>query len=290
MLFPKVFERRDAYTRDLEMFFLGNKGYRVIAHDRRGHGRSSQPWVGKGRDLIALLCCLALPLRYCAIHLGTFLTIIANQLLQDGNDMDTWTDDLLTLFEHLDLKDAMLVGHSTGGGEVTRFLGRHGSSRVSKAVLVGANPPCMLVKEDNPEGRNISWFDDLRAAVVANRAQTFLDIPTGPFFGYNLEGATPSQGLIQSWYQQAMLCSIKSCYDTIKTWQVDYTEDLKKIDIPVLVIHGELDQIVPIKAAAPLTVKALKKGTLKIYPGGAHALPNTQADDINADLLNFLES
>jgi len=236
-----------------QMLFLGNKGYRVIAHDRRGHGRSSQPW--------------------------------------GGNDMDTWADDLLTLFEHLDLKDAMLVGHSTGGGEVTRFLGRHGSSRVSKAVLVGANPPCMFIGNNQDGiGREISWFDDLRAGVIANRAQTFVDIPTGPFFGYNLEGAKPSQGLIDSWYQQAMMCSIKSAYDTIQTWEADYTEDLKKIEIPVLIIHGELDQIVPIKPAALMTIKVVKKGTLKVYPGGAHALPNTEADKINKDLLDFLES
>jgi len=204
--------------------------------------------------------------------------------------MDTWADDLLTLLEHLDIKDAMLVGHSTGGGEVTRFLSRHGSSRVSKAVLVSANPPCMLQKEDNPDGQDISHFDGIRAGIVANRAQIFTDIPTGPFFGYNLPGVTPSQGLIESWYQQAMMCGFKAAYDTVATWQDDYTEDLKKIDIPVLLLHGELDQIVPIKAAAPLAVKSLKKGTLKIYPGGAHALPNTAIDEVNEDLLKFLES
>jgi non-heme chloroperoxidase len=234
------------------MFFLANHGYRVIAHDRRGHGRSSQPW--------------------------------------EGNDMDTWTDDLLALIEHLDLKDAMLVGHSTGGGEVARFLSRHGSSRVSKAVLVGANPPCMLLKEGNPDGQDISHFDGIHSGIVANRAQLFLDIPTGPFFGYNLPGAKHSQGLIDSWYQQAMMCGFKAAHDTPATWQQDYTEDLKSIDIPVLLLHGELDQIVPIKAAALEAIKFLKKGTLKVYPGGAHALPNTAVDEVNEDLLNFLKS
>ncbi|KAN0119467.1 Alpha/beta hydrolase protein [Hyaloscypha variabilis] len=236
-----------------QMFFLGNHGYRVIAHDRRGHGRSSQPW--------------------------------------DGNDMDTYADDLLAVIEHLDLKDAMLVGHSTGGGEVARFLGRHGSSRVSKAVLVGAVPPCMALKESNPNGLPISVFDGFRTAMTTDRAQFFLDVPTGPFFGFNLPGAKSSQGLIQSWWQQGMLCGFKGAYDCIKAFsETDFTEDLKSIDIPVLLLHGEADQIVPIKAAALESIKLLKKGTLKIYPGGAHALPNTAIDEVNEDLLNFLQS
>jgi non-heme chloroperoxidase len=234
------------------MYFLANHGYRVIAHDRRGHGRSSQPW--------------------------------------EGNDIDTWTDDLLALFEHLDLKDAMLVGHSTGGAEVARFLGRHGSSRVSKAVLVGAVPARMLRKEGSPDGLDISHFDGIRAGIIANRAQLFIDIPTGPFFGYNLPGAKPSQGLIDSWYQQGMMCSLKAVHDTVVSWQQDYTEDLKTIEIPVLLLHGELDQIVPIKPAAMEAIKFLKKGTLKVFPGGAHALPNTAADEVNEDLLKFLKS
>ncbi|KAE9380058.1 Alpha/beta hydrolase protein [Stipitochalara longipes BDJ] len=236
-----------------QMFFLGNHGYRVIAHDRRGHGRSSQPW--------------------------------------DGNEMDTYADDLLAVIEHLDLKDAMLVGHSTGGGEVARFLGRHGTSRVSKAVLVGAVPPCMVQKESNPNGLPISVFNGFRTAMTTDRAQFFLDVPTGPFFGFNLPGAKSSQGLIQSWWQQGMLCGFKGAYDCIKAFsETDFTEDLKSIDIPVLLLHGELDQIVPIKAAALESIKLLKKGTLKIYPGGAHALPNTAVDEVNQDLLKFLES
>jgi len=236
-----------------QMFFLGNHGYRVIAHDRRGHGRSSQPW--------------------------------------DGNEMDTYADDLLAVIEHLDLKDAMLVGHSTGGGEVARFLGRHGSSRVSKAVLIGAVPPCMVLKESNPNGLPISVFDGFRTAMITDRAQFFLDVPTGPFFGFNLPGAKSSQGLIQSWWQQGMMCGFKGAYDCIKAFsETDFTEDLKSIDIPVLLLHGEADQIVPIKAAALESIKLLKKGTLKVYPGGAHALPNTAIDEVNEDLLKFLES
>jgi non-heme chloroperoxidase len=235
-----------------QMFFLANKGYRVIAHDRRGHGRSSQPW--------------------------------------EGNDMDTWTDDLLQLFEHLDLKDVMLVGHSTGGGEVARFIGRHGTSRVSKAVLISSVPPQMLQTESNPEGLPISVFDNFREAMLKDRAQFFIDVPTGPFFGFNREGAKKSQGLIDTWFQQGMMCSFKAVYDCVMTWQLDYTEDLKKMDIPVLILHGEDDQIVPIKAAAHKGIKILRNGKLKVYPGGAHALPNLNIDEINNDLLEFLKS
>jgi non-heme chloroperoxidase len=235
------------------MFFLGQHGYRVIAHDRRAHGRSSQPW--------------------------------------GGNDMDTYSDDLLAVFEHLDIKDAMLIGHSTGGGEVIRFLGRHGTSRVSKAVIVGAIPPVMVLKDSNPLGLPMSVFDGFRSAMIADRAQFFLDVPTGPFFGYNLPGAKSSQGLIQSWWQQGMMCSFKSAYDCISVFsETDMTEDLKKIDIPVLILHGELDQIVPIKVSALEGIKLLQKGTLKAYPGGAHALPNTAVDEVNEDLLAFLKS
>ncbi|KUJ19166.1 Alpha/beta hydrolase protein [Mollisia scopiformis] len=236
-----------------QMFFLASHGYRCVAHDRRGHGRSSQPW--------------------------------------EGNDMDTYADDLLVLFEHLDLKDAMMVGHSTGGGEVVRFLGRHSTSRVSKAVLVGAVPPVMVQKESNPKGLPISVFDGFRSAMIQDRAQFFLDVPTGPFFGFNRPGAKMSQGLIQSWWSQGMMCGFKNAYDCVKAFsETDMTEDMKKIDIPVLLLHGTDDQIVPIDDSAREGIKLLKKGTLKEYPGGAHALPNLNIEEINQDLLNFLKS
>lgn len=236
-----------------QMFFLGNHGYRVIAHDRRGHGRSSQPW--------------------------------------DGNEMDTYADDLLALFEHLDLKDVMLVGHSTGGGEVIRFCGRHGTSRVSKAVLVSAVPPLMVKKESNPLGLPIEVFDGFRDAMKKDRAQFFLDVPTGPFFGFNRPGATTSHGLIQSWWQQGMQCGFKGAYDCVKAFsETDFTEDMKKVDIPVLLLHGSDDQIVPIDASAHAGIKLLKKGTLKVFPGAPHALPNILIDEINQELLAFLKS
>jgi non-heme chloroperoxidase len=234
-----------------QMFFLANKGYRVVAHDRRGHGRSSQPW--------------------------------------EGNDMDTWADDLHELIEYLDLKDAMLVGHSTGGGEVARLIGRHGTSRVSKAVLISSIPPQMLKTEVNTEGLPISVFDSFREAILKDRAQFFLDVPTGPFFGFNRDNAKKSQGLIDSWFQQGMMCSFKAAYDCVKTWEADYTEDLKKMNIPVLFLHGDDDQIVPIKAAAHKGIKIVSNGKLKVYPGGAHALPNLCPDEINQDLLKFLK-
>src|ERR1700712_2242258 len=196
-----------------QMFFLANHGYRVIAHDRRGHGRSSQPW--------------------------------------EGNDMDTWTDDLLELFEHLDLKNVMMVGHSTGGAEVARFIGRHGTSRVSKAVLISSPPPQMMKTDEKPEGLPLAVFDNFRASMIKDRAQFFIDIPTGPFFGFNREGAKTSQGLIDAWYQQGMMCSFKAVHDCVKTWQQDYTEDLKKMTMPVLILHGDDDQIVPFKNSAP---------------------------------------
>jgi len=235
------------------MFFLSSHGYRCIAHDRRGHGRSSQPW--------------------------------------DGNDMDTYADDLNVLFEHLDLKNVMLVGHSTGGGEVIRFCARHGTSRVAKAVLVSAVPPVMVKKESNPAGTPIEVFDSFRAAMVKDRAQFFLDVPTGPFFGFNRPGAQVSEGLIRSWWQQGMLCGFKGAYDCIKAFsETDFTEDMKKIDIPVLLLHGDDDQVVPIDASAHAGVKLLKKGTLKVYPGGPHALPNIFADEVNKDVLAFIRS
>jgi non-heme chloroperoxidase len=234
------------------MFFMANHGCRVIAHDRRGHGRSSQPW--------------------------------------NGNDMDTYTDDLLELFEHLDLKDVMLVGHSTGGGEVARFVGRHGTSRVSKAVLVSAIPPLMLKTEANPIGLPMEAFDGFRAGMEKDRMQFFIDVPTGPFFGFNREGAKVSQGLIWSWWQQGIMCGFKNAYDCIKVFsETDCTEDLKKMNIPVLILHGEDDQIVPIDASAHTAIKLLPNGKLKVYPGGAHALPNLEVDEVNRDLLEFLK-
>jgi non-heme chloroperoxidase len=234
------------------MFFLANEGYRVIAHDRRGHGRSGQPW--------------------------------------EGNNMNQYTDDLLELFEHLDLKDVMMVGHSTGGGEVARFVGRHGTSRVSKAVLVSAIPPLMLKTEANPIGLPLEVFNSFRTGMEKDRAQFFIDVPTGPFFGFNREGAKVSQGLIWSWWQQGMMCSFKGAYDCITVFsETDCTEDLKKMDIPVLIIHGSDDQIVPIDASAHTAIKLLPHGKLKVYPDGAHALPNLEVDAINQDLLEFLK-
>jgi len=237
---------------DAQMLFLGQQGYRVIAHDRRGNGRSSQPW--------------------------------------DGNEMDTYADDLAELFEALDLKDAVMVGHSTGGGEVARYLGRHGSKRVSKAVLIGAVPPLMLQTEKNPGGLPISVFDGIRAGVAADRSQFYKDL-TLPFYGYNRPGAKISEGVQDSFWLQGMLGSHKSQYDTIKAFsETDFTEDLKKIDIPTLVLHGDDDQIVPIGAAGLLSAKIVKNATLKVYPGFPHGMCTTHADEINADLLAFIKS
>lgn len=205
--------------------------------------------------------------------------------------MDQYADDLAELFEFLDLKNVMMVGHSTGGGEVIRYLARHGSSRVSKAVLISAVPPVMVKSESNPNGTPIEVFDSFRAAMISDRAQFFLDVPSGPFFNFNKPGVKTSQGLIQSWYQQGMMCGFKNAYDCIKAFsETDMTEDMKNIDIPVLLLHGDGDQVVPIGAAAEVGVKLLKKGTLKVYPGGAHALPNMEAQTVNEDLLNFLKA
>jgi non-heme chloroperoxidase len=236
---------------DGQMLFFGQRGYRVIAHDRLGHSRSTQTW--------------------------------------DGNDMDTYADDLAELFKALDLKDVIMVGHSTGGGEVARYLGRHGTERVSKAVLISAVPPLMLKTEKNPTGQPISAFDELRAAMASNRPQFYRDI-TLPFYGYNRPGAKISEGIREHWWLQGMLGGMKAHYDCIKAFsETDFTEDLKKIDIPVLVMHGDDDQIVPIVAAGPLSAKLLKKSTLKVYPGFPHGMPATNADTINADLLSFFK-
>ncbi|AIE76168.1 alpha/beta fold hydrolase [Synechocystis sp. PCC 6714] len=236
-----------------QMFFLASHGYRCIAHDRRGHGRSSQPW--------------------------------------NGNDMDTYADDLAELFEALDLKDVVMIGHSTGGGEVARFIGRHGTQRVSKAVLMGAVPPLMLKTEANPGGLPIEVFDGFRAAFLADRSQFFLDVASGPFFGFNRPGAKVSQGLVYSWWMQGMMAGHKNAYDCIKAFsETDFTEDLKKFDVPTLIIHGDDDQIVPIGASALLSAKLVKNSILKIYPGGSHSLGDMSREQLNADLLEFVKS
>jgi non-heme chloroperoxidase len=236
---------------DSQMLFFGQHGFRVIAHDRRGHGRSTQTW--------------------------------------DGNDMDTYADDLAVLFERLDLKNVIMVGHSTGGGEVARYIGRHGTKRVAKAVLISAVPPLMLKTEKNPAGLPLAVFDDLRAQYTANRAQFYKDI-TMPFYGYNRPGAKISEGIREHWWLQGMLGGMKAHYDCIKAFsETDFTEDLKKIDVPTLIMHGEEDQIVPIVAAGLLSAKIIKNATLKVYPGFPHGMPTTNADQINADLLAFIE-
>jgi non-heme chloroperoxidase len=237
---------------DAQMLFLGQQGYRVIAHDRRGNGRSSQPW--------------------------------------DGNDMDHYADDLDELMNFLDLKNTIMVGHSTGGGEVARYLGRHGAGRVAKAVLISAVPPLMLKTDKNPGGLPMSVFDGLRTSLTANRSQFYEDL-TLPFFGYNRPGAKISKGTQDNFWLQGMLGSHKNQYDTIKAFsETDFTDDLKKIDIPVLVLHGEDDQIVPIDAAGRASAKILKNAKLKTYPGYPHGMPITHADEINADLLAFIKS
>ena len=236
---------------DGQMLYFGNLGYRVIAHDRRGHGRSDQTW--------------------------------------DGNDMDTYADDLAELFEKLDLHDAILIGHSTGGGEVARYLGRHGTKRVAKAALISAITPLMLKTPNNPTGAPIEVFDGLRAQLAANRPQFYIDI-TMPFYGYNRPGAKISEGIRENWWLQGMVGSIKGHYDCIKVFsETDTTEDLKKIDIPVLVLHSKDDQIVPIAAAGPMAAKLLKNATLKVYENYPHGMPTTHADQINADLLSFIK-
>ncbi len=237
---------------DAQMLFLGDNGYRVIAHDRRGHGRSSQPW--------------------------------------NGNDMDTYADDLAALMETLDLKNATLVGHSTGGGEVARYIGRHGSKRVSQAVLIASVPPLMLKTKNNPGGLPIAVFDQIRAGVVADRAQFFKDLSI-PFYGYNKPGAKISQGVRDSFWLQGMQGSIKGLYDCIKAFsETDFTEDLKKIDVPTLILQGDADQIVPIDDASRLSAKLVKNSTLKVYPGASHGMCTVNADQVNADLLAFLKS
>jgi non-heme chloroperoxidase len=235
-----------------QMFFLASKGYRCIAHDRRGHGRSSQPW--------------------------------------DGNDMDHYADDLATLVEALDLQKAVHVGHSTGGGEVARYIGRHGTKRVAKAVLIGAVPPLMLKTADNPAGTPIEAFDQIRASVVADRSKFWRDLAL-PFYGFNRPGARISEGLKDSFWLQGMLCGFPASYFCVKAFsETNQTEDLKKFDVPTLILHGDDDQIVPIGASAMLSSKLIKNAKLKVYKGGPHGMCSTQKDEVNADLIAFLKS
>ncbi len=237
---------------DAQMLFLGQHGYRVIAHDRRSHGRSDQTW--------------------------------------DGNDMDTYADDLAALFEALDLREAVMVGHSTGGGEVTRYIGRHGTSRVAKAVLISAIPPLMLKTPNNPEGTPIAAFDGIRKGTFDNRAQFFRDLSL-PFYGYNRAGANVSEGIRDWFWWQSMQGGMKGVYDCIKVFsETDLTEDLKRMDVPTLIIHGDDDQIVPIAASALRSAKIAPHATLNVYASAPHGLPMTLQDRLNADLLAFLKS
>lgn len=234
-----------------QMLFLADKGYRVVAHDRRGHGRSSQPW--------------------------------------EGNDMDHYADDLATVIETLNLRDVTLVGFSTGGGEVARYIGRHGTSRVKKAVLVGAVTPIMVKTPDNPNGVPIEVFDGLRKASIENRSQLYLDIASGPFFGFNRPGAKVSQGLIDSFWRQGMQGGHKNTFDSIKAFsETDFRSDLKKIDVPTLIIHGDDDQIVPIETAGRAAHEQIKGSKLIVYEGGPHGITDTHKDRLNQDLLDFL--
>jgi len=234
-----------------QMFFLATQGYRCIAHDRRGHGRSGQPWT--------------------------------------GNDLDTYADDLAALVEMLDLKDAVHVGHSTGGGEVTRCIGRHGTKRVAKAVLIGAIPPLMLKTPANPGGLPIDVFDQLRASVQADRSQFWKDLSMA-FYGYNRPGAKISEGVRESFWLQGMMAGFPAAYFCIKAFsETDLTEDLKKVDVPTLILHGDDDQIVPIGASAMLSSKIVKNAKLKVYPGAPHGMCTTLKDHVNADLLDFIK-
>jgi non-heme chloroperoxidase len=236
---------------DAQMLFFLEQGYRVIAHDRRGHGRSTQ-----------------------TAH---------------GNEMDTYAADVAELVAALDLRDAVHIGHSTGGGEVARYVARHGKGRVAKAVLIGAVPPVMVKSEKNPGGLPIEVFDGFRAALAANRAQFFQDVPAGPFYGYNRSGAKVSQGVIDNWWRQGMMGGAKAHYDCIKAFsETDFTEDLKQIDVPVLIMHGDDDQIVPFEDSAPLSAKLVKNGTLKVYKGLPHGMCTTHPEIINPDLLAFI--
>ncbi|MFZ6733547.1 alpha/beta fold hydrolase [Undibacterium sp. Ji42W] len=236
-----------------QMIFLASQGFRCIAHDRRGHGRSSQPW--------------------------------------DGNDMDHYADDLAQLIELLDLKNVVLFGFSTGGGEVARYIGRHGTKRLAKAGLISAVPPLMLKTDTNPGGLPMSVFDGLRAGSLANRAQLYLDVAGGPFYGFNRPGAKVSQGLVYSWWAQGMQGGHKNTYDSIKAFsETDFREDLKKFDIPTLVVHGDDDQIVPIDAAGRASAKLVKNSKLLVYAGAPHGLTDTHKEQFNKDMLSFIKA
>ena len=237
---------------DAQMLYFGLQGYRVIAHDRRGHGRSDQPW--------------------------------------DGNNMDRYADDLAELINHLDLKNLVMIGHSTGGGEVAHYIGRHGTARVAKVVLVGAVPPLMLQTDANPEGVPMSVFDDIRAGTAGNRSQFFYDL-TIPFYGFNRDGVAINEGFRESFRLQGLMGGIKGQYDCIREFsEVDYTADLKAIDKPTLIIHGDDDQIVPIAATAEKASRLVKGSELKVYPGGSHGLAQTEAEKFNADVLAFIRA
>jgi non-heme chloroperoxidase len=237
---------------DKQMMFFLDRGFRVIAHDRRGHGRSTQT--------------------------------------ADGHDMDHYADDLAALTDHLDLEEAIHVGHSTGGGEVVRYLGRHGESRVAKAAIISAVPPLMVRTPTNPGGLPKEVFDGYQTQIATNRAQFYYDVPAGPFYGYNRPGAKPSQGLIWNWWRQGMMGGAKAHSDGVVAFsQTDFTEDLKRITVPVLVMHSEDDQIVPYADSGPLSAKLLRNGTLKTYKGFPHGMPTTEADTINRDLLAFIK-
>jgi non-heme chloroperoxidase len=238
---------------DAQMLFFLNEGFRVIAHDRRGHGRSEQ--------------------------------------VADGHDMDHYADDLAAVTAHLDLRDAVHVGHSTGGGEVVHYIARHGEDRVAKAAILSAVPPLMLQTDANPGGLPKSVFDDFRAQLAANRADFYWAVASGPFYGYNRDGVEPSQPIITNWWRQGMMGGAKAHYDGIAAFsETDFTEDLKQITVPVLVMHGDDDQIVPYADSGPLSAELLPNGTLKTYEGFPHGMPTTQADTINADLLAFIQS